>query len=154
MGQLFLCTRGTVIRTGSSTTGAYRIDGLALRDGDYPIIIDGVDISESDMVMPVALLGGKKILYSFGEDFGDVTINGRVLLGPVDRGTASERLVSLIRWFRANRVSASKTPIKVSILHESKSVRVYVVGMKMGAPDPQYNIQPFTIIGLLVPLPT
>lgn len=150
MSNSFLCAKGTVIRRGTASS-RYMLDGLSSNNAT-PVIIDGVSTNESDLVMPIVLLGGQKILYSFGEDFGNVTVSGRVFLGPSSDGM-QEAAKPIIEWYVAKRISKSKNYVKVSTLGSSRALAMYVVGLQLAVPDNVFNIQPFVVSGILVDLP-
>jgi len=86
-----------------------------------------------------------KVLYVFGEAFGNASIQGEVLLGKTD--ASEDRLAELIGWFNKNRVSVLKRPVSLSVKNEGYSL--YVHGLVIGDTDPELNIQRFAINGLV-----
>ena len=114
----------------------------------YPILLLQVQIAQSDLVSAVACLDNFKVLYTFGQNFGQVQIGGEVLLGSI--GTAGEaRAAQRLRDFFAKyRISVWKQPIKLSTL--GTSYLVYLTGMQLGAVDTNFNVLPFVLTGMLI----
>lgn len=152
MATTFQFARGCVYAVKNSsggTGGLYKLNGLPT-GGDPPILITGADLSDTDVVMPVTTLSGTKIVYTFGQSIGDVRIMGLALLGSVNSGGGSS-LSKLFGWFDGNRVSSKKGTVDLSM--PGKSYRLAVVGFALGAPDTQFNIQPFVISAMIITPP-
>jgi hypothetical protein len=113
-------------------------------DDTSPIIWTSVETQDQDIVYPVVTIGNKKILYTFGEDYGSARIGGMCLLGNAGAGSIDK----VTAYFKNYRVSKRKLPITVSI--GSQAYRVYLTGLAIGSPEPAFNIQPFVLIGTLV----
>ena len=152
MSSCFFSARGTVFSFavgGKSAEGFYALKPpISNTDtGNSPVLIDGVELSDVDLVAPMPLLSGFKVLYTFGTDFGNVVIHGRVLLGPTADTAAS--IGNVINYFNAYRISKSPTQyIQVSI-PGSKAYNVFLTGLALGLPDPMYHTQPFALTGLI-----
>lgn len=137
----FTSTRGCVyVAGGVEAKGFYKFTPDIGASGR--ILIAGGDIDESDIIMPVVTLSQKKILYTFGPDWGKSTISGCVLLGEASEGGAL--LNTLIDWFHKNRAGKKTQPIQLAIPGK-KSYNVFVTRLVIGSPDPTFNIQPFGI---------
>ena len=152
MGSCFFSARGTVFAysMGSkSSKGFYALKPpISQTDtGNSPVLIDGVELSDVDLVAPMPLLSGFKVLYTFGTDFGNVVIHGKVLLGPTADTAAS--MGNVIAYFNAYRISNSPPQyIQVSV-PGAKAYNVFLTGLAMGLPDPMFHTQPFALTGLI-----
>jgi hypothetical protein len=129
--------------------GFYSLAGLP-NGKDSVILIQGVDVSVSDLIAPQTTLDDKRFLYLFGKDFGNVVINGLILLGP--RGSSAQAYKNITQWFRLARVSENKKPVNVS-LPGNTAIKVYIHGLLLGSVDPEFHTQQFVLRGLRAPLP-
>lgn len=142
MAQILIPARGCVYRPHKTRAGAgfYALEP-ALRGGaGSPILIDGIDATDQDIVFPVTTLDEKKYLYVMGEDFGNLTISGLALLGKAEAGGQAFR--ELVAYFNAHRVNRGMAPISVSF-PGSVHQKVYLTAVVIGKPDPEFHIQPF-----------
>lgn len=147
-----LCARGTVVRAvKSGKIGAYRIKEFPadFSQGDYPILIQSIQVEDNDIVLPVACIGNSKVVYSFGSDFGNVGVGGIILLGPLWGGEGTSQIDPLLAWFNTYRVSNSGKPISGSIA-QGRAFRFMLTRLTIAAPDTEFHIQPFALSGLLV----
>lgn len=115
------------------------------------ILIMGVQLGKRDIVSQVPCLNNAKVLYSFGQNFGDVAIRGEVLLGAVgQKDSAQQGVKSLTDFFESNRVSRSLMPIAVSVA--SHAFYVYLTGLVIHDIDPEFHVMPFVMMGTLLDL--
>jgi hypothetical protein len=150
MSQTYLASRGCVFVVPSpgqgGGVGLYAIKGFPQSSAQAPILIQGVEINDTDIVMPVATLNNFKVLYSFGQDIGNAAIFGEVLLGP--GGSSAQGLTSVLSWFQSNRVSKSSQPVSLST-PGNNTYKVYITGLFIGRADAELNIQPFAVSGII-----
>lgn len=148
MATDYFASRGCVykVNNGSSSKAFIDLNPALKGSADSPIIFESSSITQKDLVVPKPTLGNTKVLYSFGEDFGDVTVNGVLLLG--ESGKAANGFSPVTNYFRANRTSTKKTPIEVSVGGQAFSF--YLTTLAVGALDPQFNIQRFALAGVQV----
>ena len=139
----FKPARGCFIQTISNgSDGFYKVSGL-----DSPLIlIQGVDSHDKEIHLPVATLDNKRILYSFGKDFGDINVRGLIILG--ESGNPTGALGQVLQWFEEKRLSKSLAPVEVS-LPGGKGYMMYPTGLALSEPDPEFHLQPFAVIGLI-----
>lgn len=143
---MFAGARGCVYTIGGNGGGGlYKFSPSIGQEGR--ILITGGNLDSGDVVVPVTTLSSKRILYTFGEDWGRSMVSGLVLLGPVDEG--GEVLGSLISWWETNRATKSSQPVKINI--PGKAYDVFVHRLTIGEPDPMFNIQPFSLQLLVAP---
>jgi hypothetical protein len=154
MAENFFPARGCVYRHpyGDSDEGLYSVPGLKGVGGpNSPVLITGIDLSLSDVFLPISTSENFNIIYSFGQNFGNVQISGEILLGEVTNGGGGVTQ-RILKWFESKRISKTKTPLEVSI--DSEAYLVYITGMALGAPNAEFNIQPFVFIGTQVGKPS
>lgn len=149
MGANFFPTRGCVYAiptTGTGSDGLYRLNGVTDQKGsDSAILVTGLDLIDSDVFSPVITTENLKVLYVFGKAFGQVSLQGQVLLGSV--GKKTDKMDVLQQWFQKNRVAVSKKPVELSVANKAYSV--YVTGFTIGAAEAELNIQAFAVQGLI-----
>lgn len=105
------------------------------------VFITGSDLSVGDIVTPVTTLDRKKILQTFGSDWGRSDVSGVILLGEGGTGGGTN-LSTLIEYFNTHRVHVSQAPVSLSI-PGNKAYFVYLHRMVLGTPDPDTHMQPF-----------
>lgn len=147
MATNFFPARGCVYHVEGDDNSLYRLEGLRTGgSGSSVILLTGLDLEVRDIVMSVNTTAGFKVMYVFGEDFGNVRVSGEILLGSEINSGHKVDLVRL--WFDKNRVSVKKAPVNFSI--GSSAFSVYLHGMLLGSPDTQFQIQPFAFSGTQV----
>ena len=129
---------------GKKGEAFFKVEKLTTGQEQNPILITGVTVRDSDIVMPVATLENTRILYTFGANFGEVSVNGIILLGSADNKSTS--FSDLVSFFKDNRVSVSKTAVNISGPSDT-SWAVFLTGLIIGDVDPTYNIQSFSLTG-------
>jgi hypothetical protein len=152
MSDNFLSARGCIFlvpATGSGK-GFYSLQPSIASSADSPVFIQGVTLNDNDLIAPVKTLDNMKVIYTFGQDFGNVTIQGEILLGP-DSSKAGG-VAALVEWFTTNRVSKSKSAVSVS-LPGRVAYKFYPYGLGIGAVDPEHHIQAFAITGVIAEPP-
>jgi len=165
-GTAILCARGTTVITqlgegSQQQPGYYAIEewtrfntsssvpGTGITLNQTPVLFTGVQIGQHDITSRVLCMNNVKVLYSFGQNYGDVAITGEILLGNYGDKFNSEQMVSkFVDFFWKNRVSNLLYPVTVSAVKEK--YLVYLEGMDFGAIDPQFHILPFVLHGTLI----
>ena len=129
----------------------YDVDNLTINPDQTspqsPILLTGVQFRDSDIVGRVPCLNNYKVYYSFGQNFGDISIAGEVFLGPLG-GVKTDGVNRLRNFFAKYRVSVYNKPIMVSIV--DKAYYVYLEGLQIMAIDAMFHIMPFVMFGTLV----
>ena len=142
----FFPARGCVYTVGGGGGGFYKFGGLA-GSAKSPILLTGTNLSVVDSYQPVATVQDFKVLYTFGSGFGSAAVSGEVLLGEAGGGGGGG-FGTVVSFFNGNRLSAKKSPVPLSI-QGGGSFNIYVVGLQVGQPDPEYNVQPFSFNGIV-----
>lgn len=142
--------RGNVYKVNpvenAGEVGFFFIPTLRAKKGQGDaLLIMSVSPSKSDVVAPVVTLENTRILYSFGANFGNITISGMILLGK--SGTPGESLKTLIDFFEQNRVS--KKPEAIAVSGPRTSWKVFLTGLNVGEADASNNTQSFSLIGVI-----
>jgi len=142
--------RGNVYKVnpveGSGDSGFYKVNGLEGKKGPGDaLLIMSVSPQKSDVVAPVITLENTRILYSFGANFGNITISGLLLLGK--SGQPGQCLKTLTDFFDSKRVSKSSSSINVT--GPGSSWKVFLTGLSVGEADSVNNTQPFALTGII-----
>lgn len=142
--------RGNVYRVnpveGSGEDGFYKVEGLNAKKGQGDaLLIMSVSPQKSDVVAPVITLENTRILYSFGANFGNMTVSGMILLGK--SGVPGTSLSTLVNFFEEKRVSKSSSPVKVS--GPGVGWNVFFTGLNIGEADSVSNSQSFALTGII-----
>lgn len=162
----YLTGHGLVVSTSNSRSSAYKLEdagslGTAISgsvsDGSV-VLIDDVSVNDKDIALPVVATDDFRALYRFGRDFGTLTISGVVYLGPTDckggKGSGTDTLLkSIVSGYDEVRLSARKTPMKVSIAAD-QAYPCYPVQLTIEHPDAEYNSIRFQIGCILAPTST
>jgi hypothetical protein len=148
MPEIFIPARGCVYnpRKTRAGSGFYALEPALRGNAESPILIDGIDSTDQDIIFPVTTLDEKKYLYVQGEDFGNVTISGVALLGKAEQG--GRAFATIVSYFNAHRVNRGMVPIAVSF-PGSVSQKVYLTAIVVAKPDPEFHIQPFMFRGIV-----
>lgn len=149
MSQIFIPARGCVYspKGSSGGKGFYALKPELTGPSESPILIEGVDAVMNDIVFPVTTLDEKKYLFVMGDDFGNISVNGVVLLGT--RETGGKSFASVKKYFDTNRSSVLKKPI-IASCPGNVQVQFYLTGMTISRADPEFHIQFFQFRGVLV----
>lgn len=141
--SFFGSTRGCVIKhVNNSGTGGYELEGFDFRDSPYPVIIRNVQLTDNDIILPVSTLDGKKILYAFGADFGDMQIMGTVFLGPV--GETTPGLRPIVDFFNSNAVGRASEPRALTLsMPGNVAYKIFLKSLTVQAADPDLNLHDF-----------
>lgn len=148
MADIMVPARGCVYVAGKSSGGRgfYALNPPLRGLSDSPILLEGVDSVLQDIVFPVAALDEKKYFYTMGDDFGNVSVSGVVLLGRSEtKGAAFARVK---KYFDANRSIVRKSPITVSC-PGNVSLKFYLTSMVISRADPEFHLQFFQMRGVL-----
>lgn len=144
----FLQSRGCVLTFNSNgTAGGYQIQGFPKGSDGRPIVLTEADTSFKDLVLPVTTLSNKKILYTFGSDFGQASFSGIIFLGKA--GESSAGIAEVKTWYDTNSTGNKKNakPVKVS-LNGTDVISVYIIGLVLGKPNAELNFIPFTLVAV------
>lgn len=154
MGQDgILLGRGEVHKIGKEGASYVKIPGLELgaKDGSY-ISVQDIASSDADICSPVITVGGRNVIYEFGQNFGEISITLKLYMGCVLEKSSS-LLTQVTNWYKDNRISKKKTPIQISIAEDSIAYKVYIHVMSLGQADAAFNTQIITFRGYIAPLP-
>jgi hypothetical protein len=142
--------RGNVYKVNpveeSGDSGFYKVEGLQAKKGPGDaLLIMSVSPQKSDVVAPIITLENTRILYSFGANFGNITISGMILLGK--SGTPGQSLKTIVDFFESKRVSKSTSPINVT--GPSTAWKVFLTGLSITEADSVNNTQSFALTGII-----
>jgi len=112
-----------------------------------PVLIMGIEISQTDIVSAVSCLNNIKVFYTFGQAFGNVVIRGEMLLGPLG-SIQSDGVRILNDYFHSQRVSNLKKATTFSVAQTA--YKMYMTGLMIGNVDVEFHVLPFVISGVLI----
>lgn len=179
--KTLFCSRGCVYETNFN---AYFNRGMYLLSPPMyspktPILIKQVIVQKSDITQPMSLLNNKKLLFTYGQAWGKITIQGTVLLGCVDSddkdtalggsaGDIAEKAVGGITgaitgvvgdgvrliesYFDSFRVSNYQKPINMSAMKMARTVKFFLTDYTRGTLNAELNTLDFTFSGLVLDL--
>lgn len=121
--------RASAFKIGKSAKDISTILSQSVKDGAIALVT-GCEQTKEDIVLPVVALDSHRTLFSFGKNFGQLTLTVTVYLGCPSCGN-SDILQKLSKGFDAICVSKFKKPIDVSIAGD-KAYPCYVLKYTMG----------------------
>lgn len=152
----FLTGAGCVVKVRGKSGSAFKIDGWSDIIGQVDtglITIDSIDPSENDIAVPVVATDNFRILYRFGENFGNLRVTGTIYLGTTEKGQVNSAVMEkLQKGFKDLRLSSKKDPVKVSI-SDGYTCKAYFIGLSIGGADPMFHKMTYTLVGLIAPKP-
>lgn len=130
------------VSSGSNKQSTVQLEGL--NDFTFPIIFSEPQQVDKELVGPMPCLENVRILYTFGSNFGEVSIMGEMLLGtaPIDTGAKAIR-----EWYGKNRISVRKTPLSCTTV-SGNDFMLFVTGFQIGQANAELNTLLFSISGL------
>jgi len=129
---------------GNGGVGFYKVSPEITTGGDARIFVTGLPLSYAEIIQPVVSMDDRRLIYTFGSAWSEGQISLLLLLG--ESSTKGQAVNDVIRWYEENRVSKKKGPVQASSGGEGRDV--FVIGMQMGAADPNINTQQITILTL------
>lgn len=115
------------------------------------VLIQDVTTKRSDVVVPVVGVDDKRVLYTFGKNFGQISVKGIIFVGATDQKPA-EYAAKLRQNFDKASVSARQEPCTVSGPGLGKNTKVYWTGLEFPASDADRNIMSFVLTGIIAPI--
>jgi hypothetical protein len=119
---------------------------LFAEDPDWAIIITGYSMKETEITAKTACINDKRVMYSFGKGFGDMTINCEALLGAQASKCKFENWIER-EYEQARLNSAGGTPAQLSAA--GVAIQFHITGLQIGGYIPELEILPFAWIGVL-----
>ena len=145
MEDLSIC-RGHVFKAGEDQD-TFKLSPALTGSDTSPILLQAVNIASNVVHTPVLCLDGTKIVYVFGEDFGDISVGGLALLG---KGGVGVALAEVAAYFKANAaVDGNAKTVSVS-LPGNVSYKFYLLGAVIQDPNPELQYFPFMLTGKIV----
>lgn len=134
-----------------STPGIYNVRELSddLDGEGFVVLIRAVDLQQSDIISQMAGLNNFKVVYTFGQAFGQTSIFCELLLGR-NSELKKEAVTFLENFFNTYRVSVFQRPISVSVADQAKFV--YLTGLSVGRVEEEFNVLPFILTGTVLDL--
>lgn len=118
-----------------------KLSDFPTKTSDYAIIPVYVTLQNGEIVIPVVAMDGARFLYTFGENFGNMSIVGVILHGSYD--TVGTPITELQSWYAGSRIS--EKPDGLNLSFGDYKTKVFVTAMEISAADPNSNTQNFII---------
>lgn len=131
---LFAASNCVYIVQRSAVGNGYRLGSL---QSAPPLVIQGGNFQDTDIVLPISTLDKRRFLYSFGKNFDGGSLQGIALLG-LSGSIGLAQMVDSMRTSSGNGAVTFSTPLG--------GYRVFVTGFGMAQPDPEFNLQPFSVM--------
>ena len=129
---------------GSGGVGFYKVSPDITVGAGARCFVTGLPLNYQEIVQPVVSMNDRRMLYTFGSAWSEGQISLLLLLG--EASTRGQAVNDVISWYEENRVGILQGPVQASSGGEGREV--FVVGMQMGAANPEINTQQMTILTL------
>jgi hypothetical protein len=126
---------------GGGGGGFYAVSPDIPSSGGAHVLIQGVSLNLSEIAQPSVTLDDRKNIYAFGSAWDEMALEGVMLLG--SNSTGGRQLEVLRGWYENNRLSVKMGPVQVSL--GPGAVDAYVIGLRLGPANPQFNSQNFAV---------
>lgn len=133
-GHVYVLTVGSA---GGQDGGFYSLEP-ALPDN---VLITSMPLGFIEVMQPVLTLDDKRILYTYGSAWNQLSVACKILLGPSSEG--GKLIADVSKYYKNNRLSESSEPIGISM--GTAGVDAYLIGMAFGASDPNLNTLDFNL---------
>jgi hypothetical protein len=142
----FLACRGTVfiVKTAGGSERSFKLRPGLVGTDESPILLQHLNLTTRAVDLPVNTLDGFRILYVFGEAWGEISIGGMALLGAGGAGDALAKVVDLYNNYGVGK--GSDKTMQAS-LPGGKSCSFYLTGLMIGEPDPELQYFTFAYSG-------
>lgn len=154
----FISSKGAIIHVVGKGDPYYKVESLQTASSGgrdtcgSMILIDSIIISVQDAATPKDAMNDTHAVYVFGKTFGSCIIKGTAYLGAEDttKSSITNPITILENWFKDNRISKKKKPVKVSFAEHFKA-QVFIDTLKFGNTNPKVNSIEFEISGMVAP---
>ena len=147
MAKNFLSSRGAVYRAVKSKASKFKITpDFRETNEKYATIFTGYNLSENEIVAQAACLNDLRVMYTFGKGFGNIQVNGEMLLGAPEANSSIES--ALYDYYNTNRVSKLKEPISIS-LGAGGSIKFFLIGLNINQYNVDFELLPFSLVGVI-----
>lgn len=152
----FISSKGAIIHVAGKGDPYYKVGSLKTASSGggcgSMILIDSIIISVQDAATSKDAMNDTHAVYVFGTTFGTCIIKGTAYLGAGDTNKSSKNgpITEIEKWFKNNRVSASKKAVNVSFADHFKA-DVFIDTLRFGNTNPKNNSIEFEISGIVSP---
>lgn len=115
--------------------------------GNWGCIMTGYNLKEEEITAKTACIDDKRVMYSFGKGFGDITVNFEALLGANPKECDFEQYIT--STYDACRLSAAKgKTAKLSVIGGG-TIEFHITGLQIGGYIAEFEVLPFSFVGVL-----
>ena len=156
MGKTLLPSVANTILLTKGKSSGIKLEGLssALKKFRKPkapniVILEDIAFVDQDVTLPVVALDDKRVFYTFGKNFGMLTLTGSIFYG-CGNSPKFPAIKAVQDAFEQMRVSSSKKPKKLSVVG-GFSCKVYVQQLEIVQAVPAYQTIKFRLSCTVVP---
>lgn len=157
--EIFVGNGATWVVKGKGKGSIWGLDGFrslfkpkgAKKNCTAGVLIQDVITERTDVVVPVVGVDDARVLYTFGKNFGQITVQGMVFVGATDQKPA-EYAAKLRQNFDKYSVSARQQPCTVSGPGLGQNTKVYWTSLDFPRSDADRNIMTFVLSGIIAPI--
>lgn len=157
--EIFVGNGATWVVKGKGKGSIWGLDGFrslfkpkgAKKSCTSGIIIHNVTVKYSDTVIPVVGTDDARVLYTFGKNFGQISVTGTIFIGATDKKPA-EYSSKLRQKFNKSSVSARQKPCTVSGPGLGKNTKAYWISLDFPTSDADKNTMQFVLNGIIAPI--
>lgn len=152
MAENIFPTYGIALTVIQSDAQGVELDGITeiFQNAEVPAFITDIDFEDSDVILPIVALDDKRVLYSFGKNFGKATISGLIYLFNCRAGSLIAQ--RLYEAFNKVRSSAKSTPSNLSIVGGISGIKVYPISLRFANADAKNQSIGFSISCVVAPI--
>lgn len=156
--SFFMSTRGTVFRTvqGQRTAMAAELDGFGMLAGSGSVgtcgssivLVQSVSIQKDGITIPVVGTDGNRVLYTFGENFGQMSIMALIIPGGKEYDKKEPK--GIMDAFESKSVLGSVDP--VNLKWAGIEVKVFLTSLRVMTDDPSTGIMTAVFTATVAPV--
>lgn len=159
--EIFVGNGATWVVKSNGKSFPWKIDGfsslLGVKEGASRrcrggCIIQDLVVSDSDVSIPVIGADDVRVLYTFGKNFGQITIKGLILFGSGAQTNKIDYAASLKQSFNRARMSAKKKASTVTGPGIGRNTKVHWTNLEFSGANPEKCTLGFTLSGIIAPI--
>lgn len=158
MSDELMMTKGVVFRTvsGKRTALAAELDGFGMLVGSGEtgtcgksvVLVQSVSVQKDGITIPVIGVDGQRVLYTFGENFGQMNLTAIVIPGGKEYDKKEPK--GIMDAFDSKSVIGSTKP--VNLKWAGIEVKVFITSIRVTTDDPTTGIITVVMTATVAPL--
>lgn len=119
-------------------------------NGPGIILYQDIRFSDGDITLPIVALGNKRLMYTFGKNFGTVSITGTIYNATGKDSVKLDSLSKVYEEFMKARVSEGLVAVNLSLSSGFKC-KVFITSFSLAGANPNNQSISFTLEGTVCP---